>query len=61
MDFLDIVNYLLMLVEMGQGRRNEDNVVLEKYKHSYFCSLFIISSNLISGLSSSFVIVGCHN
>lgn len=60
MDLLDIVNYLLMSVEMWQGRRNEDNIVLDKYKYFYFCSLFIISFNLISGLSSSSIIVGCH-
>lgn len=47
MDLLDIVNYLLMSVEMWQGRRNEDNIVLDKYKYSYFRSLFIFSFNLI--------------
>lgn len=61
MDFLDIVNYVLVSVEMWQRRRNEDNIVLDKYKCSYFCSLFVFFSfNLISGLSSSSVIVGCH-
>lgn len=60
MDFLDILNYTLMSVDMWQGRRNEDNIVLDEYRYSSFCSLFIVSFDLISVLSSSSVIVGCH-